>query len=613
MRSRHGSLVIAMLMNKLWSSNRGTTLVEILVVMVILLVGILTIVQLFPTGFSVVRAAESRTIAGKLAEGEIERWKNLSANLPAGILPIDQDGAVRSEWSPGPPFEAFVVDPSGGFTAPDGTHYRRGNALNIRQVVGETTAIPVGSYFQTGYGASYGARYTLAFGPIDVTWDSYTGLLDGLAVKSGDLTRITGQADFYPPYLKPGEYAIDYGQDGDPVFYVAFPKQTGTTVPVYYITYSYWVDTGSGLELRSVLNHAVDLTRGGEVTYYDGDWVPVDVLQGGSPPPGFLAVEPSSDSCARAFVEVTGGAWSPDDPYQFALADNILGVVSFNPVGHGMYEATAEGVKPIQASIDYRIYDPRIIREDKVVPQLPPGASHIPVKMALRFILDEGDPTDNPVELTYKGMAPAIGLTESVLLIDLATGMRVKMSGVEIDHIAGIVNLPQKANLMEWDVATGAPVDIDPPVDLPGRRLRFFYRADGDWSIQCSKAYSVYSRDYGQGDVDYRHYKVQNPTGGLPYRLLFAPCEAEKTVAVDYSYLGPDNIERKVVGESHQISEFTDASNTFHFVDLNVPESATLTRVYAVVGTSFKVRALWRDGTNWRHVDIVTSLVHASS
>jgi hypothetical protein len=53
---------------------------------------------------------------------------------------------------------------------------------------------------------------------------------------------------------------------------------------------------------------------------YSGGWitVPVDV----PPDYTFHEVENGSDSCARGFVEVSG-AWSTDDPYQFALADNV--------------------------------------------------------------------------------------------------------------------------------------------------------------------------------------------------------------------------------------------------------------------------------------------------
>ena len=46
----------------------GSTLVEILVAMVILAVGIMTVVRLFPVGFGIITGAENRTVATKLAQ-----------------------------------------------------------------------------------------------------------------------------------------------------------------------------------------------------------------------------------------------------------------------------------------------------------------------------------------------------------------------------------------------------------------------------------------------------------------------------------------------------------------------------------------------------------------
>ncbi len=558
--------------------------------MVVLLVGIMTILQMFPTGFRVVKAAESQTIATKLAQGEIERWKNLSANLPTGILPIDASGAVLNGQFPGPPFDGFVPDGSGG--------YVRGNVLNIRQIIGETTTIPVGSYFSTGYGSAYGGRYTLAFGPIEA--ERVGGELVGLAIKSGDMGRDDSE-DAGPRQLKRGNYAIGYGQQEVPEFYMAFPIASIPTS--YYVSYSYWaVSSSNELKLTSVLDEDVNVPA----DYGDWKTVPVDLA---AIPSGhtFLALEPGSDACARAFVEKSGN-WS-DNPYEFALVDNILGVISFNPTGHGMYEHTAQGYKPIQARIDYRIYDPRILREDKVVPQLSSGAAGIPIKLALRFILDIDDPTDNPNEPTYQGIAPGLGLGDSIMIIDLGTGMRVDTTNVTVKYTAGVVNLPERADLYEFGNST--PVMN---VKLASRRVRFLYRADGDWSIQCQKAYSVYSREWTAPVIDYRHYKVGGGFGA-PHELYFAACEAGKTISVDYSYgFDEDGIEHhhKVVGESYQISDYKNAAG-YYFVTLNLSPDAELTRVHAVVGTSFKVRAVWRDGKRWRHVDMETSLIRGTT
>lgn len=593
--------VIGMPMNRTWSSKRGTTLVEILVVIVVLLIGIMTVVQMFPSGFRVVRAAESRTIASKLAEREIERWKNMAASLPTGILPIDENGTVLNAQYPGPPFVSFTPIPSSDA-------FERGNVLNIRQIYGETAIIPIPSYFQSGAGQVYGSRYTLAFSPIEV-WDN-NGVFEGLAIKSGELTRRRGNSEFFP-YVQAGQYAIDFDEES-PQFYVAFPKPIGGEEPLYYIDYSYWIDDGSDVQLVSVISQPITVPKG-----YGGDWITVNVDV--APGVTFAGFEPDTDSCARGFRPISG-PWG-SDPYTYYLADPILGVIAFNPTAYGKYEHTSRGLQPVRARIDYRIYDPRIIREDRVIPQPSEGVDEIPIKLALRFILDagkpevigDGDPTDNPDEPTFEGLMrgyngrPTLGISlgdgaslmvdTSMLIIDLATGLRVSLVDVDIDYSSGVVYLPKRAELVEYgnNVVTEVP--------LAGRHLRFFYRADGDWSIQCHKAYATYLRDWSSAaEPDYYHYQFDGVA-----RLTFAPCEGGKTVAVDYSYVDADGVEHKVAGESHRIGD----SAPYGF-ELNLPSGAEVRRIYAVVGTSFKARVIWRDGSHWRYVDMDTNLTRSS-
>jgi hypothetical protein len=86
---------------------------------------------------------------------------------------------------------------------------------------------------------------------------------------------------------------------------------------------------------------------------------------------------------------------------------------------------------------------------------------------------------------------------------------------------------------------------------------------------------------------------------------------------VDYAYIlmekQPDGtlapVEHKVAGEQHMID--LDRVNGDWCVDLDVPKGGYLSRTgrYVVVGTSFTVRVLWRDGKSWRYVDLDTSLV----
>lgn len=612
-------------MQNLVGNKKGTSLVEVLVVMVVLLIGIMTVIQMFPTGFRVVRAGESRTIATRLAQQELDRWKSMAANLPTGILPIDENEPpnVYNEQLSGPPFEAFLKDANGDWIK-IGNRYARGNVLNIRMVHGETTTIPVGSYFQAGGSTLYGSRYTLAFGPIEVSRDTDEKLL-GLAIRSGDLRRVKGDGDSDPPYLQPGNYAVDYQirTDADgPYFQVAFPKDPGVVNRVYYVSYSYWASTDPNdpnvqPEFFSSLNVEVN------VPGKDGGWQQVPIKM--QPNYELVDLEEYSDTCCRGFVEQPED-WTKD-PYEFKLADPILGVIAFNPAGHKVHEYTARGIRPLEARIDYRIYDLRIMREDRTVPN--PRGDEIPIKLSLRFILDagnpenlyDGTPTDNPDESTFEGLVKDIDgsliVPYSMLIIDLSTGLRVDMTNVEIDFNAGIVTLPRTADLIDY---TGDPQAEDVP--LARRHLRFFYRADGDWSVQCQKAYSNYTRVTGGGTPNFQSFKLvqaSDASNEPAKRLWFAPCDAGKTVLVDLTYGPPTSAasvegERRIVGLSCYIDENnreTATNGIFYYVDLPVPPGDEIKRV-SVVGTSFRVRVIWRDGANWRHVDMDTNLVRGS-
>ena len=456
-----------------------------------------------------------------------------------------------------------------------------------------------------------------------------------MTIESGDLRRIPGDSTSSPPNLQAGQYAIDYGSDPSTTIWMAFPVNdpNNTSSRVYSVSLSVWASNGTAAPvLFSVLDQPITVPAGDK-----GSWIKVfDPSDPNSPiqialPPGYSVVEIDnfSDTCARAFVEQSGN-WDPNNPYEYKLADPILGVIAFNPTGNGTYEQTAQGLTPIRARIDYRIFDTRIIREDRTIPDPDPNAAAgapIPVKLSLRFILSSGDATDNPNEPTYQNLfdGALVNTTpgDALMAVDLDTGCRVDPNVLNtpgcIDYIDGVVNLPQVCNLVDYD---GNVVQSN--VQLAGRQIRFFYRADGDWTVQCQKAYSLYTADRtGDYAPDYRHY-IQGPdaNGNTPNRLWFAQSEAEKTVSCDYTYLvtlaSGSVVQQKVVGELHQISSTTDNPpyNQACYVDLSVPVDSNnnpwpLGQV-TVVGTSFRVRVIWRDGTVWRDVDLDTNLVQTS-
>lgn len=583
--------------------------------MVVLLVGIMAVVQMFPSGFRVVRAGESKSIAAKLARQEIERWKVLAANLPEAILPIAEDGVVWNNENPatpslhnaypGPPFTDWYQIKGGGF--------QRGNAFNHRQIIGETVVVPSPSFFSTGGGSEYGSRYVLAFSPIDARLNG--NIYDGIAIKGADMRRnILSSGDSVS--LKPGNFAVNEELSAPASgsnarsFQISVPRYSANSA-IYYVSYSYWAENGGEPELFTVIDQQVSMGSW-NLAWFD---VPITPMSGYN----VIGLNSGSESCARGFIQLGSTGFSTD-PYEFKLADPIIGVISFNPNGNGAYEDTSFGRQLLQARIDYRIYDLRIIREDKVVPRPVSATSTIPMKMALRFILAIDDPTDNPNEELYKGLTTSLeGFP--VYIIDLATGLQVSLPNFDpynsggttpsgtIDYKTGVIYLPQRASLVDWQ---GTPVMKDIP--LTGRHLRFHYRADGDWSVQCQKACTNFTRVYDLDNITYNTYVLKSPN-----QLNFADCMGGQTVSVDYSYVLTDDpndtSEHRVPGVACQISDTSDPVTGRFYVDLKVPTGADystkpykITRI-AVTGISFRARVIWRDGGSWRHEDIDTSLM----
>jgi competence protein ComGC len=576
-----------MYMRNIWKGKRGTSLVEILVVMVVLLIGIMTLIQMFPTGFRIVKAGESQTIATRLAQQELERWKSMSANLPDSIVAINEAGIVMDDENPNLPFKGWysVIVPVDG---KDATIYRRGNALNFRQINGEFTLIPALSVL----GGLSVSRYALTFGPIEVTRLDESSPWDGIEVKGRDLMRVGINS-----LAKAGQYKIDYMNGSS--FKILFPSDRAAR-RFYYVSYSFWAVAVTGApELFNVSDQRVDLPGGSwKAAWYDVN-IPV--------PAGYnvISIEQESDSCARGFYQIAGNFEAGmTDEYLFRLADPIVGIIEFNNYAQGEYESTPLGLQPLAARINYKIYDPRIIHEDKVMSQPPANEHDIPVKMSLRFILNLNDPTDNPNEETYTGLLPSFQYP--VYVIDLATGLQVlldtnyladiKQPGGKLDYRTGIIKVPDVADLR--NSTSGKTLSKVPMV---GRHLRFYYRAEGDWTVQCQKACTSYTKTSNATNIKYNRFFMQTPN-----RLLFALCQGEQTVSVDFSYGDPSGgSEHRMPAKAYQIQ--MDIPNRIGYVDLPVPEGQVINRI-SVVGISFRARVLWRDGAVWRKVDLDTTL-----
>lgn len=538
--------------------NRGTSVVEVLVVMVVLLVGILTAIRLFPPGFASVRHAENVTFAGRLAQYEIERWKDNAQNLPDGVLPIGEVSgnlAVLNDLFPGPP-----VDDA--------------NASSLRRIIGETTRIPFGGW---STGPQSGSLYVLSFSPVDVRYDS-TGLLSNFAVRGGDLSRRifdSANSSVRPwDWLRPHQYGIDYGQ-GSNLPKVAFRKSSQART--FYISCSWWESSGGNPELHTVTNLAI------HVPPNTAEWIDVPI----TPSSSFLGFDNYSDTVSRGFMEVAN--WS-SDPYEFRFIDSTLGIIEFNPLGY----AQKEFGRPLEAKIDYDILDLGIIREDKRVPSSMPYR----INLTLNHLKEKGVSQEiNGDE--YLGLRPGV-LGDDVLAVDLQTARVIDLNGSKIDHKDGLVELPSMVTLLG-----DTPVQLSPA----GRNIRFFYKAEGDWSVQFQKAYSQYEREYVDKELSYRSYFV-GPAGGVggSKRIWFAACNSNGVVSVEYDYADADGRIKKVVGESHRATDVLSpgpGGEDSTYIELK----ETPVRIYSVNGISIRARVVWRESERWRHVDLDSTLV----
>ena len=145
------------------NNQKGISLIEVLVAMVIFVGGILYVLQIFPGGFSTVRQSEYQTMANRMAQSELERLKNRVENLPEGITAIDPAN-MNNTLVDLDSASLRVMD-----NVPAGSERYFSDANRFRRIVGESTRVPAPMPADTEWAS--GAQYTLNFSPIDSARD----------------------------------------------------------------------------------------------------------------------------------------------------------------------------------------------------------------------------------------------------------------------------------------------------------------------------------------------------------------------------------------------------------------------------------------------------------
>ena len=512
--------------------QRGASLIEIMVVLVILLTGVFLVIRIFPVGFGTLRAHENRTNSVRLAEQLLGQVRTDAVNLPQGVLMGYQEKVGNyvvmkfiTDQFPDRLAQFCGKDPATGedFLPEDCTNGYSPYFSDInkfRLIRGESVKIPLPTTATDATGNTVtGSVYPLRFGPVfmDETAGNANNAPDigdaaqlayynsYLAVKSAPLTRVSvessdGANTNLAGFIRsPQTYLIDYGGDGA-TGYIMFqpraPRNPARAVPERTFLISYTYEDSSGLQ--SVNQVAITVPDS-----FNAVWQTIPTGAGMA-----TDVSPGSDVVTRAFTRLKkSDAFDANDPYEYKLvSDNIapngtatnanFGVLNFNPSGATYSENTSYGQRAFTAYVDYAVLDWHIIHEDRDVPSafISAGGGLVPVRTTLAFIKRYGD-TDSD-NSTYNGLynvANDANKTDiQIFNLDDPTG--TPLVAGDYNNTA---NTPNADYFIDDDPRSGTyrtgTIYVNTARLKSGVKLRILYKAEGDWAVSLQKAYDTYS------------------------------------------------------------------------------------------------------------------------
>ncbi|MCO5296465.1 MAG: type II secretion system GspH family protein [Fimbriimonadaceae bacterium] len=511
----------------------GTTLIEVLVVIVIFLIGILAVVQVFPGGFKVLRATRDQSVATALSRAEIERIKANSAQLPEMVLPVlytwIAGGVVISADTERGPDD---IGPVAAGLDQNGVLYDASNnalgswpylsGANVqRRVIGEGRRVPAPRVI----GAEYGGLLVLQFGPV-VFNPQYQSLFQ---VYGNDMIAREGAPD---AFSRRRDYLFYLEDIDDASGQLWLPS--GPTNRTYRLSFSAWVSEGGDYYRHDVVDATIPVRANlGWVPFQLSNYAPLGAGE------TYLGAEFDSVQVQRRFDQLPSGVgFTAGEPYEYKLLDANLGLLLFNPAGATFTERRPGGRSiPLMARVSYDVWDWRILRDEFRVPDL--GAAQQKLTLGNLKVLGNRD-VDG---LRYGGLgfdvADGAGGVEprDFVLVDLDTGAVVTQDSYRVDRSLGVVTfldadgdgtngIQGRMTLPGAAAATG--------VTLGGRNVRALYHAVGEWSVQILKPAALYSVTDAVPVGVGQYYVGQTPDNpvGLPTRVYFPKMDLGRKVTI---------------------------------------------------------------------------------
>lgn len=504
----------------------GTSLIELLVVIVVFLVGILAMLQIFPGGLRVLQNTKNQSVAKQLARAEMERLTSRPDRLPGTI--VDVQYAVGASWvdivaNPNTPSSELGY--TGQQLLNDGTVIRDGNNVGrhdllsasnrIRRIVGEGGSVPA----PRQVGGQFGGLMLLNFSPI--AYDPNFPTL--LQIYGNDLSKREGVPGFR---IRPWEYYLEDVEE--PTARIYLPRDT-VVLRRYRLAMAAWVQSGGTVSRRTIIDSTIDVPpdpSGGAVVF---DLSAYAALGGGET---FVGAEWESIEVARAYLPVA--SFTPNQPYEYQVLDPRLGVLLFNPAAHDYREPRGGRRVPLAARVNYDVLDWRIIRDEFRISNLPPFQQ----RLQLGSLRVKG--AQRADGLTHNGMdvlvADGAGGSETrdFLLLDMETGGVYLPNSYQVDMSIGLITY------LDTDPGTpGMQMSLVLPgqatattVNAFGRAVRALYQATGEWSVQVMKAATRYHQTFSPPGIAQYYIGGSGVAGGLGTRIYFPLADVGRSVVI---------------------------------------------------------------------------------
>jgi len=636
-------------MTKMSKSNRksaGTTLVEVLVVIVVFAIGLLAVAQIFPRGFGILNLNRAAAMATFQVQDVMQQLYAHPDTLPDEIVPIAADtGAADPNYvSTSLGFEGVGIGPGGIATLPDGaTNDVLGNPLNweevtgfnnVRGIIGENESIPAPALVGNANDASqfYGGLVVLQFGPTSmpttangVSTQGYTNttapvtagpISSNLIVYGNDFTRNLGPATagatvndfefYFDTYTTPSQLNLLLPT-------AAYARQ-------YLITYSGYVAQTSGNPLKKtyqMISPVILATPTGlqptlvTLTLNAPAFVGTDNV---------TSIDYQSIRVQPIFNELpnTQTIWS-GNPFEVRILNPQLGTFLFSPFAYNYYITRPSGPREaLKAKFNYAVKDWRILREDFRIDASLPSTHQLPIQSLRTNALANVDGTPAATTGNGFGFESLPNDTDGIdhfVLIDLQTGgtFYANYLGqplITLDKSRGIIGFNSLGGSTVLQGELYLPDGTSEIVNLANRPVRALYQARYDWAVQVLKAASNYTMSSLTPSIAQYYVGNSSPTlGGLPTRLYFPRCDTGRKVVIGQIwYDDPGDIQpRSLMSQDFVIQPAGGSGDTtglpyidISLIDGNAQRLDYSTYGYAardVKGSSLMVRVVWNPST----------------